>query len=340
MNINDMKRVSLMIVYLFFYTLSFANDIDVIYEGTKNIGNWETLEISSIKFHDLEIGDTIYVYTSEVDSTSLGAFQNHEWDSIPGVINGQAITGDYEFVVRSDSILNELKQYGLKIRGYHYIINKVEIKHHNQTVRIILMISASIIFLLILVAILILLIKNRQLRKVNLQLYAKNMDVLAAVDEERRLKARYEGEISAFKEMIQNGVGGNGVRQKYQNSNLADDDKILLQDRIIKLFEETDEIFAEDFNMTKLATLVNSNYKNVSQVINEQMGKNFNTLLNEYRIQEACRRFNDIANYGNYTIEAVGNSVGYYSRSTFITQFKLVTGLTPSEFQKMAREIR
>jgi AraC-like DNA-binding protein len=78
----------------------------------------------------------------------------------------------------------------------------------------------------------------------------------------------------------------------------------------------------------------------VSQVINEQMGKNFNALLNEYRIQEACRRFNDIANYGNYTIEAIGNSVGYNSRSTFITQFKSVTGLTPSEFQKMAKEIR
>ncbi|MBR1411465.1 MAG: hypothetical protein IJ580_10265 [Prevotella sp.] len=198
-----MKRVSLMIISLFFFTLSFANDIDVIYEGAKNIGDWGTLELSSIKFHDLEIGDTIYVYTSEVDSTSLGAFQNHEWESIPGLINGQFITGDYEFVVKEESILNELKQYGLKIRGYHYIINKVEIKHHNQTVRIILMISASIIFLLVLVAILILLIKNRQLRKVNRLLYARNMDVLAAIDEKKRLKAHYDDELVEYQEIIQ-----------------------------------------------------------------------------------------------------------------------------------------
>lgn len=335
-----MKRFSFIITALFIFTMSMANDIDIIYEGAKNISDWETLEISSIKFHNLKVGDTIYVYTSKVDSTSLGAFQDHEWKTIPGVINGQAITGDYEFVVRDENALNELKQFGLKIRGYHYIINKVVIKHQDQIIKTILIISSSIIFLLILITIGILAYKNKQLRKVNLQLYARNMDVLAAVDEEKRLKARYEGEIAAFKEMIQNGVSGSSVRQKYQNSTLADDDKLLLKDRIMKLFEGTDEIFAEDFNMNKLATLVNSNYKNVSQVINEQMGKNFNALLNEYRIQEACRRFNDIANYGNYTIEAIGNSVGYNSRSTFITQFKSVTGLTPSEFQKMAKEIR
>jgi len=207
-------------------------------------------------------------------------------------------------------------------------------------VRTILMISGFIILLLIFVAMGILIWKNRQLSKANQQLYARNMDILAAADEEKRLKARYEGELAAIKEMIQNGVVGETVKQKYQNSTLAEDEKTMLQDRIMNLFENTDEIFAEDFNMNKLADLVGSNYKNVSQVINELIGKNFNALLNEYRIQEACRRFNDTANYGNYTIEAVGNSVGYGSRSTFVTQFKTITGLTPSEFQNMARQIR
>jgi AraC-like DNA-binding protein len=237
-------------------------------------------------------------------------------------------------------VLNELKQFGLKIRGFNYVVEKVVIKHNDQLVRTILIISGCIILLLIIVVMGILIWKNHQLSKANQQLYARNMDVLAAADEEKRLKARYEGELAAIKELIQNGVAGEAVKQKYQNSTLDDDDKNMLQDRIMNLFENTDEIFAEDFNMNKLATLVGSNYKNVSQVINELMGKNFNALLNEYRIQEACRRFNDIANYGHYTIEAIGNSVGYGSRSTFVTQFKMITGLTPSEFQNMARQIR
>ena len=335
-----MRRLYVLLLLLCSVPVLLANEVEVIYEGPREIGDWGTVELSSIKFHNLGVGDTIYVYTSQVDSTSQGAFQDHDWHTIPGLINGQAITGDYEFVVRGDGVLNELKQFGLKIRGFNYTVDKVVIKHSDQLVRTILIISGCIILLLILLTIVILAWKNRQLHKANLQLYARNMDVLAAVDEEKRMKARYEGEITAFKEMIQNGLAGDTVRQKYQNSKLADDDKTMLLSRIMDLFENTDEIFAEDFNMNKLASLVGSNYKNVSQVINEMIGKNFNALLNEYRIQEACRRFNDIANFGNYTVEAVGNSVGYGSRSTFVTQFKIVTGLTPSEFQNMARQIR
>ena len=335
-----MKRLLLSLLSLCWFSLIMANEEEVIFQGPYAIDNWRTVEISSIRFHNLEMGDTIYVYTAKVDSASLGAFQNHEWKTLPGLINGQAITGDYEFVVRSEEVLNELKQFGLKIRGFNYVVDKVVVKHNDQLVRIILIISGGIILLLIFIAMGILIWKNRMLSKANQQLYARNMDVLAAVDEEKRLKARYEGELAAIKEMIQKGVAGETVKQKYQNSTLADDEKTMLQDRIMNLFENTDEIFAEDFNMNKLAALVGSNYKNVSQVINELIGKNFNTLLNEYRIQEACRRFNDIGKFGNYTIEAVGNSVGYGSRSTFVTQFKLITGLTPSEFQKMARQVR
>ena len=335
-----MKRLIISLLSLCWFSVMFANEEEIIYQGPYAIDDWGTVEISSIKFHNLEVGDTIYVYTSKVDSTSLGAFQNHEWKTLSGLINGQAITGDYECVVKSEEVLNELKQFGLKIRGFNYVVDKVVIKHSDRLVRTILILSGCIILLLIFIAMGILIWKNRQLSKANQQLYARNMDVLAAADEEKRLKARYEGELAAIKEMIQNGVAGDTVKQKYQNSTLAEDDKTMLQDRIMNLFENTDEIFAEDFNMNKLATLVGSNYKNVSQVINELIGKNFNTLLNEYRIQEACRRFNDIDNYGNYTIEAVGNSVGYSSRSTFVTQFKLITGLTPSEFQNMARQTR
>lgn len=335
-----MKRLLISLLSLCWFATILANEEEIIYQGPYIIDDWGTVEICSIKFHNLEIGDTIYVFTSKVDSTSLGSFQNHSWDTFPGVINGQTITGDYEFVVKNEEVLNELKQFGLKVRGYNYTVEKVVIKHSDQLVRTILIISGCIILLLIFVAMGILIWKNRQLSKANQQLYARNMDVLTAADEEKRLRARYESELAAIKEMIQNGVAGDTVKQKYQNSTLAEDDKTMLQNRIMNLFENTDEIFAEDFNMNKLAALVGSNYKNVSQVINELIGKNFNTLLNEYRIQEACRRFNDIANFGNYTIEAVGNSVGYGSRSTFVTQFKLITGLTPSEFQNMARQIR
>ena len=125
--------------------------------------------------------------------------------------------------------------------------------------------------------------------------------------------------------------------KKYQSSTLDEDDKVVITERIFKLFEDSEEYLATDFNLNKLAELVGSNYKNVSQVVNENFKKNFNTLLNEYRIKEACRRMGDLTHYGNYTIEAIGESVGFGSRSTFISTFKKITGLTPSEYQRQVR---
>lgn len=336
-----MRRLFLLLIAVCFTSTLFANKVEVIYQGPKSIGDWGTVELSSIKFHDLEIGDTIYVYTSKVDSTSLGAFQNHKWSNMEDAMNGDMITGDFEMVVDTKTKLNEIKQFGLKVRGFNYDIEKIVIKHSANVVRTIVMIAVLTVLAVILVAFIILLIKNRQLHKLNHELYMRNLDVLAAADHEREIRTHYEGQIAAFKEMLNKNetkqdTSDSSPRQKYQSSNLAEDEKMILNNSIMKVFE-SDEIFSADFNMQKLAALVSSNYNNVSHVVNEQIGKNFSQLLNEYRIAEACRRLNDIEHYGKHTIEAIGESVGYGSRSTFITQFKSMTGMTPSEFQHQAK---
>ena len=74
------------------------------------------------------------------------------------------------------------------------------------------------------------------------------------------------------------------------------------------------------------------------QVIHEKWGENFNSFLNSYRIKEACRRLGDIDHYGQLTIEAIASGVGFRSRTSFVTSFKRITGLTPSEYQRLARE--
>lgn len=65
-------------------------------------------------------------------------------------------------------------------------------------------------------------------------------------------------------------------------------------------------------------------------MINQLTGNNFNTFINEYRIKEACKRISDRDNYGNMTLEAIANSVGFKSVNSFRTAFKKVTGLFPS----------
>lgn len=327
-----MKRLLSIILTLLTALATMAGNVEEIYKGPRQIGDWDAIELTSIKFHNLQLGDTIYVYASGITPESKGAFQNHDWHTLaPDILNGQTINGDFEMIVHTQEVLDELKRYGLKVRGCHYVLDRVVIKHTDNQIRTIITTATCIVLLVVIVAFALLLRKNRQLARANLSIYKANLNVIAAADRERQMRTRYEGEIAAYREMMQ------ATNKKYQNSTLGDDDKAELTNRILKVFENGDEIFESNFDMNRLAELVGSTYKNVSQTVNEQLGKNFNQVLNEYRIKEACRRLNDQATYGNYTIEAIGESVGYGSRSTFVTQFKTLTGLTPSEFQNQAR---
>jgi AraC-like DNA-binding protein len=71
----------------------------------------------------------------------------------------------------------------------------------------------------------------------------------------------------------------------------------------------------------------------LSEVINEQLGKNFYTLVNEYRIEEVKKRMVDPA-YKHLTILAIAYDAGFNSKSSFNTIFKQKTGMTPSEYLK------
>ncbi len=65
-------------------------------------------------------------------------------------------------------------------------------------------------------------------------------------------------------------------------------------------------------------------------IINDEMGTNFNSLINNYRIREATRLLEDNAH--NYTIDAIADMAGFRSRSSFYASFKKITGLTPKEY--------
>jgi AraC-like DNA-binding protein len=91
-----------------------------------------------------------------------------------------------------------------------------------------------------------------------------------------------------------------------------------------------------DFNRERLVQLVDSNTKYVSAIINSVYGKPFKTLLNELRIKEACKKLNDVKNYGNKTILSVAIDSGYNSSTSFIISFKKVVGMTPYVYQRLA----
>lgn len=128
------------------------------------------------------------------------------------------------------------------------------------------------------------------------------------------------------------------AEQASQNTYLNEETIQLLRSRINRVMADGEHIFNPDFNLNMLASLVKSNMKYVSWVINETYGKNFKSFLNEHRIREACRRLSDRESYGNLTIQAVAEDVGYRSSTSFIQAFKRIVGMTPSVYQKLALE--
>lgn len=181
---------------------------------------------------------------------------------------------------------------------------------HRHAVQRTISAVASAVALVILFLLFIVYRQNRRLKENNRQLYLQNVSLLKADDEQRQLRHK-------------------ATSVKIPTTGLLDN--------IIETMETNDEIYQPGFSIERLATIVGSKYKYVSQVIHEHFNCNFNTFLNEYRIKEACKRMNDTEQYGNLTIEAISSGVGFKSRTSFVTSFKRFTGLTPSEYQSQAK---
>lgn len=73
----------------------------------------------------------------------------------------------------------------------------------------------------------------------------------------------------------------------------------------------------------------------LSQIINNQTGKNFFEFINDYRIKEVKQRIPD-PSYSNLTLNAIARECGFNSSASFYRVFKQSTGLTPKQFLKNA----
>ena len=194
---------------------------------------------------------------------------------------------------------------------------------------------AALIFLVLMV---MLYHRNKQLAESYRLLYEQNLEHLAHLEESRKMVQELLQPLPQTQELEQE-TEESGVEDKAASN--YDIDEQLLQDiygRVKAVMETSPEIYDESFSMSKLNIMVGSNVRYISSAISRFANCDFKALLNQYRIQEACRRMNDVEHYGRYTIEAIAKSVGVTSRTSFIQNFKKQTGLTPSAYLKFARE--
>ena len=69
-----------------------------------------------------------------------------------------------------------------------------------------------------------------------------------------------------------------------------------------------------------------------SRVLNEELGMNFKTFINKYRVNEAKRL---LIENPEVTVLRIAHDTGFNSKSSFNSVFLKQTGITPTEFRKM-----
>lgn len=70
----------------------------------------------------------------------------------------------------------------------------------------------------------------------------------------------------------------------------------------------------------------------LSAFINQEYGKNFNELVNEYRVDYFIQLIQQPGANEQFKLEALGREAGFNTRASFIRAVKKKTGLTPSDF--------
>lgn len=128
------------------------------------------------------------------------------------------------------------------------------------------------------------------------------------------------------------------LSDKYRSSSLRSIDEVKLYD-LLKRLMETNKLYLDaELTLKKIADLLNTNTKYLSQVVNHQAGVNFQQYINLYRVNEAKGKIVKDS-LSNLTLYGIALQCGFKNKSTFYKVFKEMTGFTPKDFVRTKRWI-
>lgn len=106
---------------------------------------------------------------------------------------------------------------------------------------------------------------------------------------------------------------------------------------IINLLQNNKNYQNPNFSKTILADLLNTNESYITKAITGNGNKNFNKLINQFRINQVLEEFNT-KSLTKKTIEQIYTEAGFTQQSTFNRVFKDFTGYNPSDYIEANKE--
>lgn len=113
---------------------------------------------------------------------------------------------------------------------------------------------------------------------------------------------------------------------RYSNKKISGEQADSFVSKLESLMDSEELYKNPNLKLSDLASKMNMSAHQLSQLLNDNLGKSFSTYINEYRINEACEKIDS----GSYLkIEEIGYEVGFNSKSTFFSTFKKIKNTTP-----------
>ncbi|MGV0925918.1 MULTISPECIES: helix-turn-helix domain-containing protein [unclassified Empedobacter] len=108
--------------------------------------------------------------------------------------------------------------------------------------------------------------------------------------------------------------------------------------RKLELFEKNKGFTKKDINLASLSKQFETNTKYLSEIIKTHRQKQFNSYLNELRVNYIVNRLQNEPKYINTKVSYLASDCGFASHSTFTTTFTQIMNESPSAFIKRIKE--
>lgn len=125
------------------------------------------------------------------------------------------------------------------------------------------------------------------------------------------------------------------ITSKYSSSSLTLDDSNYIYNKVLDYLGSSNASTDPTFDLDKLSSEIKVPKYRISQTLSVN-NESFHDLINRKRVNEAMDLLTS-KSHDHFTLEAIGETVGFKNRMSFYNYFKKETGITPGIYKQQKR---
>jgi AraC-like DNA-binding protein len=116
---------------------------------------------------------------------------------------------------------------------------------------------------------------------------------------------------------------------------LSEDRLLEMKSNLLNIMESQKPYLDPELNLPSLAGQMDLSLNELSELVNNGFGENFNQFVNRYRVEES-KRLLVSGKHAHLSMVGIAFEAGFNSKTAFNTTFKKMIGLAPTDFKNSA----